>query len=240
MNQLDLVNKMLLRLRENSVSTVSETDYAQLLGQFVNDAKADMEDLNHTWSAYETEIDISILNDGTRTYDLAATNDRSFLIRDSEEDRLPAAYDITSGEVGQLFDAPLKDIRKHRALTNTINDVEIPKLFAIQADTDAGDGWKIHLLWGSNTARSWRMYWYVPQDDLELDGTDNSTEILLPSRPVELRAMFYALNERGEEMGTPGGIAFARSKDSISAALETDMQVQKKSDEIDITNKESL
>jgi hypothetical protein len=55
-----------------------------------------------------------------------------------------------------------------------------------------------------------------------------------------MRAIFYALNERGEEMGEPGGVAWERSRNAIAAALENDMQVQKKSDEIDITNLEML
>jgi len=238
--QLTIVNNILERLREDTVSTVNLTSYAKLIGTFVNDAKADMEDVNHTWSAYETEIDLSILADGTRNYTLSATNDRSFLLRDKDEDRIPLAYDITTNEAGQLFDIPLKDVRANRALTNNIVDVENPKVFAVQADITTGNGWQIQLLWGSNTARSWRMYWYVPQDDLSRDGTADATEILLPARPIENRAIYYALNERGEEMGEPGGIAWKRSVDSMAASLELDMQVQKKSDEIDITNREYL
>ena len=235
-----MVNKILLRLREDNVSTVIDNDYSKLIAQFINDAKADLEDVNHDWSAYETEVDISILSDGTRTYDITASNDRSKLIRDREEDRIPLAYDITANEVGQLFDCPLKSLRKERALTNTIVDVRVPKVFAVEADTDAGDGWKIQLLWGSNTARSWRMYWYIPQAELTLTASDDNTELQLPQRPIELRALAYAINEREIAQDPAAQIAWDRSVNSIAAALETDMQVQKKSDEIDITNNEYL
>jgi len=240
MTQIEMINKILLRLREDSVTTVIENDYAKLIGAFINDAKADLEDINHTWSAYETEIDISILADGTRIYDLAATNDRSFLLRDADEDRIPLAYDITANELGQLFDCPLKAIRKERALNNTDPTSNAPKVFAVQADTDTGDGWKIQLLWGANTARSWRTYWYVPQEDLTLTGSDDNTQIILPNRPIELRALAYAINEREIAQDPASQKAWARSSDSIAAALENDMQVQKKSDEIDITNTECL
>lgn len=237
--QLSIVNSILERLREDTVTTVNENSYSKLIACFVNDAKADMEDINYEWAAYETEIDISILSDGTRLYDITSeTNDRSWLLRDSNEDRIPAAYDITSNEVGQLYDAPLKDIHRERALTNNIVDVSNPKVFALKWDSDGG--WQIELLWGSNTARDWRMYFYVPQAPLATDGSDDNTELQLSSRPIYLRALAYALMERGEELGEPLGPTWQRSRDAIAAALETDMQVQKKSDEIDITNKESL
>jgi len=239
--QLSIVNDILERLREDTVSSVADNSYSKLVGMFVNDAKQDMEDVNHEWSVYETEIDTTILSDGTRTYDLTGTNDRSWLIRDSRPgyDQVPLAYDITSGEVGQLFDCPLKVLRREYALTNNIVDVENPKVFAVSSDAD-GRGWTLTLLWGSNTTRNWRTYWYVPQADLARDGTDDNTEIKLPRNPIYQRALYYALNERGEELGEPGGIAWERSKLAISSALESDMQVQKKSDELDITNLENI
>lgn len=240
MHFLTMVNRILQRLREDQVGAITENDYAQLIGQFINDAKADLEDINHTWSAYEQVIDLSILDDGTREYDLSATNDRSFLLRDGDYDQIPLAYDITATEKGQLYDCPLKDIHRERGLTNNIVDVERPKVFAVKQDTDVMEGYKIELLWGSTTPRTWRMYWYVPQEDFALDGTDDNTYIALPSRPIFLRALFYALTERGEELGGNPEISWQRSQESIAAALETDMQVQKKSEEIDITNKEMI
>jgi hypothetical protein len=242
MTQLEMVNKILLRLREDDVSTVIENDYAKLIAAFINDAKADLEDMNHSWSQYETEIDIAVLADGTRLYDLPETNDRSFLLRSGRPgyDQVPMAFDVTVGEETQLFDCALKDIRRERALAGTTADSTRPYVFAIQADNDVGDGWKIQLLWGSSTARDWRMYWYVPQVDLTLTASDDNTEILLPNRPIELRALAYAINEREIAQDPASQKAWVRSVDSIAAALETDMQVQKKSDEIDITNLECL
>ena len=239
--QLTIVNDILERLREDTVTSVNDNSYSKLVGMFVNDAKEDMEDVNHEWSVYVTEVDTTILSDGTRTYDLTGTNDRSWMIRDGEpgNDMLPAAYDITTNEVGQLFDCPLKLLQKTRALTNSISDVKVPSVFAITADSD-GRGWTLTLLWGANETRTWRHYWYIPQASLARDGTDDSTVIKLPRNPIYQRALYYALNERGEEMGEPGGLAWERSKLAISSALETDMQVQKKSDELDVTNNENI
>jgi len=46
MTYLQLVNKVLVRLRENEVSTVSENNYSKLIGEYVNDAKRDVQ---NTW-----------------------------------------------------------------------------------------------------------------------------------------------------------------------------------------------
>jgi hypothetical protein len=237
--QLTIVNNVLTRLREDTVASVSTNAYSKLIGQFVNDAKADMEDMNYEWSVYETEIDTTILADGTLEYDLTGTNDRSWILRSYDDDQLPAAYDVTTGEVGQLCDVPLKELRRYYALKDVPELVARPSTFAVKNDAD-GRGFSLRLLWGSNTERTWRTYWYVPQADLALDGTDDSTELLLPARPIEMRAVFYAMNERGEEMGEPGGVAAERAVLAVAAAMETDMIVQKRSESIDITNKENI
>jgi hypothetical protein len=243
--QLTIVNNILRRLREDEVNSIADNTYAKLIAQFVNDAKADIEDYNHEWSVYITAIDHTLLADGsTREYDLSTTTDRSWLMRDPEDDQYPLAFDVTADNVGQLFDISQKRLLKERAATNNPDSEteSSPYYFAVKADAD-GRGWTFEHLWAlasSATARTIRSYWYVPQADLALDGTDNSTEIKLPSRCIELRAMFYALNERGEEMGMYGGIADKRATDAIAAAMEVDATMSKKIAELDITNRENI
>ncbi|MHC4230521.1 MAG: hypothetical protein ACYSW0_24055 [Planctomycetota bacterium] len=230
--QLTIVNNVLQELREDAVANVNDTTYSQLIGKFVNRAKAWAEDVNHQWSVYITEIDTTILaDDSTRSYDLTSTTDRSVLMRDTDMDWIPQAYDITSGEVRQLFDVPYSDLLRERAIgtNDSSKTVSIPTTFSIVADAD-GRGWTLLTLWpvaSTASARSWRTYWYVPQADLALDGTDDDTEILLPSFPLELYALYLALNERGEEMGQPGGLAAGSAQAALASALERDQQVQR-------------
>jgi len=236
--QLEIVNRILVRLRESEVSSISLSDYAALIASFVNEAKEDIEDM-WFWTVNETEIDTSILSDGTREYDLTTTTDRSFLVR-SLDDNVPMAYDITASEEGQLMDIPLKELRKWRnTFKGTPDDLEAPTEFAVKPDTD-GRGYSIELKQGSTTARTWRTYWYAPQATLAVDGTDDATEILLPERPIYLTALKYALNERGEEIGEPAQLVAEQAQRAVAAAMELDMQVNKKSDEKDMTNLEAL
>jgi hypothetical protein len=241
-DQLTIVNSILRRLREETVATVSESGYSQLVAQFVNDAIADMEDTGHTWSAYITEVDDTITSDGTTTYDITETNDRSYLMRNVKNSRVPMAFDVTSNEKAQLFDIPYSNLLEIRAQDNNSGDtVERPGTFAIKSDAD-GRGFTLELVYGSSTERTWRTYWYVPQTELSVtSNADATTEILLPRRPIELRALYYALEERGEIAGPRGGSnAWQRSHDAIAAAIEIDQQINKDWERRIFTNNERL
>ena len=236
--QLQIVNRLLVRLREDQVSSSSLSDYASLMCAFINEAKEDIEDM-WFWTVNETEIDTSVLSDGTREYDLTTTTDRSFLVR-SLDDNIPMAYDITASEEAQLFDIPLKQLRKWRnTFKGTPDDLPAPNTFAVKPDAD-GRGYTLELQQGSTTARTWRSYWYAPQVGLAVDGTDDTTEVILPERMIYLTALKYALNERGEEIGEPAQLIAEQASRAIAAAMELDMQVNKKSDEKDMTNLEAL
>jgi len=61
--------------------------------------------------------------------------------------------------------------------------------------------------------------WYIPPADLAVDGTDDDTNIRLPQNPLFLGALYLALNERGEEMGEPGGKAEQRYMQALGDSL---------------------
>jgi len=71
MTYLQLVNGLLRRLRESTVSTVSETDYSAMMGDFINDAKVLVENA-WDWSALRSTISINTVN-GTKNYALTGT-----------------------------------------------------------------------------------------------------------------------------------------------------------------------
>jgi len=55
MTYLELVNNLMLRLRERPVSTINETTYSSLVGTFINDAKDEVENA-WQWSAIRTTL----------------------------------------------------------------------------------------------------------------------------------------------------------------------------------------
>ncbi len=58
MTYLQLVNDVLIRLRETQVSTVTQTAYSTLIGKFVNDAKRQIED-SYTWNVLAQTVTIT-------------------------------------------------------------------------------------------------------------------------------------------------------------------------------------
>jgi len=223
--QVTIVNNVLAELREDQITSVADTVYSKLIGTFVNRAIQWVQDTNHSWSVYITEVDDTWPADGTTvTIDVTETNDRSVLMRDVDNDLLPAVYDITATELGQAQDFPHQDVLKERALNTSGKTSTIPLAFSVKTDAD-GRGFTMELVYpveSGATARNWRAYWYIPQDALALDSTDDATQITLPSQPIELYAIYLALNERGEEMGQPGGLAILAAEGALGAAIERD------------------
>jgi hypothetical protein len=74
MTYLELVNDVLVRLRETAVSTVSETSYSTLIGKFVNDAKRQIEDA-YAWNVLGTTITLSTTS-GTYSYALTGAGQK--------------------------------------------------------------------------------------------------------------------------------------------------------------------
>ena len=62
MNYLELVNDVLIRLREDEVTAVTDTPYSKLIGKFVNDAKRLVED-SYQWNALSETLTVTTAND---------------------------------------------------------------------------------------------------------------------------------------------------------------------------------
>jgi hypothetical protein len=71
MTFVELVNNVLRRLREDEVVNVSQTSYAKLMGDFVNDAKTIVESA-FEWSANNLEITVNATS-ASRTYALTGS-----------------------------------------------------------------------------------------------------------------------------------------------------------------------
>lgn len=78
MTYLQLVNKVLTRLREDTVDTVSQNTYSALVGEFVNDAKRIVEDA-WDWSALRTTLTVTTTAD-VFNYSLTGSGNRIELL----------------------------------------------------------------------------------------------------------------------------------------------------------------
>ena len=65
---IDMINKILSRMRENTVGTINETEQSSAILRFINDAKREVEDA-FNWTALQQTITITT-SAGTHTYTL--------------------------------------------------------------------------------------------------------------------------------------------------------------------------
>jgi hypothetical protein len=232
---LEIVNKILRRLREDSVSSVAETEYSQLIGEFVEDIHREVSEY-WTWPSTLTTVDFETTS-GSPAYRLDAyvadggaahTNggvvtERSILrVRDDGLPDIHIGDSSTDNNKKQVI--LLSDEQRH-ALANTASGTsgtgyaEYPTHASVRRD--GFNRWAIQL-WPapSVTGKYVRTAWHIPEADLEVDGTTDDTEIYIPNRPIYLGALYLALNERGEEIGEPGGIAESRYIKALAAEKE--------------------
>jgi len=71
---VDVVNNVLTRLREPVVTSVQDTNYAKLIGLFVNDAKREVEDA-YDWNALGATVTLTTVS-GTYNYTLTNSKTR--------------------------------------------------------------------------------------------------------------------------------------------------------------------
>ena len=72
MTYLEIVNSVLIRLRENEVQSVNENSYSKLIGELVNDAKRIVED-SWDWHALRTTFTVNTVA-GTFSYQLSGSD----------------------------------------------------------------------------------------------------------------------------------------------------------------------
>jgi hypothetical protein len=227
MTYLEVINSVLRRLRETEATTVIDNSYTKLVATYVNDVMKEMRDQwdwngdikEIRWTSTAGDAAARLDNDDATSVVTNAVypTQRSAIVYDTR--RRPVVVDVTdaTGET-QLWEDNVNDIRRDYNLGNF--STSAPSYFGYEWGENKGTLWYNSLL---DKNRNYRALFYVPQEDLAVtDNTDAATEIQLPSFPVILGAVFYALNERGEEMGEPGNIAERRYLGAVSAAIEND------------------
>jgi len=174
---LQLVNELLLRLRESTVDTVSKTDYSQLLGLYINQAKDEVEDA-WNWNVLRETLRVKT-EPGVWNYIFTDAGYNS---------RVLNVYNDTLDQ--ELCPQP-RDVMT-RLLTQNTQQNRQPISYDINSFYD--DAIEINL-YPKPDAEYWiNIDVVIPSEDLSAD-TD---ELYVPKQPVILNALILALEERGE------------------------------------------
>jgi hypothetical protein len=202
MTYLELINDVLIRLRETTVSTNAETTYSTLIGKFVNDAKRQVEDA-FAWNVLGQTITVTTVA-STPSYSLTGAGQK-FQIQD--------AINVTSN-VG-MMNISFVDMNRKQNFLPLVN--AIPTEFAFDGVDGSGDT-KVSLFPIPDNVYSIKFALTVPQATLSADGTS----VLVPDVLVAQNAYARALVERGEDGGLSSSEAYLlyRSMLSDHIALE--------------------
>ena len=193
---LQAVNDVLVRLREEEVSTVTETSYSSLIGKFVNDAKRQIED-SYEWNILGTTIVVSTVA-GTSSYSLTGAGQK-FRVQDVIND---------TNNTG-MKNIPFVNMNRYLNFGTVSNGV--PLYYAFDG-VDASYDTKVTVFPIPDSVVSLRFSLVVPQAPLSADGT----VILMPSELVVQSAYARALVERGEDGGLSSSEAYQLYRSMLS------------------------
>jgi len=182
MTYIEIVNSVLVRLREEKVDTVNENEYSSLIGQLVNVAKRDVENA-YNWEALRNTIHLvtepdtfhyELLNTTTdaRTIDAYNYTNKNWLNTKTSEwmDKMFAYDDVPTGS---------------------------PQSYAWNGVTENGN-LEVDLYPIPSKIEKLRFNMTVPQKDLVLDGD----KLYVSSMLVIENTLARAIEERGEDGGS--------------------------------------
>ena len=202
MTYLELVNNILLRLREREVGTVNETAYSKLIGQLVNDAMQEVERA-WDWSALRTTVSATTSTGGF-SYELNGTgNDFEILnvINDTANDFMEykTAHQFDNWDLNQT---PASGAPKYYSWNGVSNDGDTQ--VDIYPKPDGAYNIRFNMI-----KRSPVM-------------TSDTTKIFVPDQPVQMLAYAKAVEERGEDGGQSAQSAYRTAERIISDAIALD------------------
>ena len=196
MTYLELINDVLVRLRETTVSTNSETSYSALIGKFVNDAKRQIEDA-YAWNVLGTTITLSTTS-GTYSYALTGAGQK-FQVQD--------VINVT-GNVG-MKNIDFATMNRYQNFSTPVSG--IPAYYAFDG-VDSSNDTKVTLYPRPDGVYSIPFSLTVPQATLSAD----ATVVKVPDTLVAQNAYARALVERGEDGGLTSSEAYALYKAMLS------------------------
>ena len=196
MTYLELINDVLVRLRETTVSTNAETSYSTLIGKFVNDAKRQVEDA-FGWNILGQTITVTTAS-STASYSLTGAGQK-FQVQD--------VINTTSNI--SLTNINFVDMNRKQNFLPLVN--AIPTEFAFDG-VDGSYDTKVTLFPIPNGVYTIKFSLVVPQATLSAD----STVVKVPDVLVAQNAYARALVERGEDGGLTSSEAYALYRSMLS------------------------
>lgn len=195
---LQAVNATLRRLREDEVSTVTQTAYSKMIGEYINDAKQAVEDA-FNWNVLETTVILPTVG-GTTNYVVTGSGYRMKNV---------CVNNVTSRN--KVNNVPIGWIQDQQQLSQVQSGQPVYYAWNGSNGTDT----KVEVYPTPDAVYSLYFNMNVPQVALSAD----ADVILVPSEPVILGAFARALVERGEDGALSSSEAYALYKGVLGDAI---------------------
>ena len=206
---LELVNQVLVAMRESEVSDVTQNNYTKMIAKFINDAKQQCEDANN-W-----EANLEVLTLGTIT-----GNGKVSLTGKGQRGTIDTVVSTTNSNQLQAVTR-----RKMQEWSRT-TAIGVPSYYANNGVDFAGDS-VLSMYPFPSSGQELEVSGWFRQKDLK----DNSDKLRIPHRCVVELAIALAVRERGELAGQATGEYFEIAKRTLSDAIQYDSA---KSDDEDV------
>ena len=156
MTYLEIVNSILVRLREPTVSTVGLDAYSTLIGKFVNDAKRQVEDA-YDWNVLGQEKTVTTVAN-TYVYSLTGAGQKFRVSSDP--------LNTTSNVV--MRNISVSDMRQKQNFTPIVTN--IPAQYCFEG-VDANGDVEVQLYGRPDGVYTIKFFLTIPQAALTSDGT---------------------------------------------------------------------
>lgn len=208
MTYLELINKVLRELREKTVSDLA-ADYTLLIGQFVNEAKEEVERAwnwksmryNLTFNTVSAQQDYELGTGGVASG--GTTTQRSKLVYDAGQ---PQVFVTTANYETRLVEVPRERHEEMIAMDESSN--QQPIYFSTKRTSS---GVTLSLYPKPDGVYAIQARFYIPQAEL----STSSTTISCPPEPVWKLALALAASERGGGLGEQAGALYARAERAL-------------------------
>lgn len=205
MTFVQTVNRVLRRLREDQVSNYDDTDYSTLVSDLVNETITEMQGRCNWHSLIDR---FTITTDGSSLV-YALTSTESEKSRNSN-DQLSIRHVFNDSDDYPLIKVPYGHITVAKLSTTPSNNLQWYREMGV----DSSGNRQIEL-YPDVASKTVVVEAYNPHDDIAA----SATQILLPARVVFLGAYARAVEERGEDSGTPATSAWQLYRTALADAV---------------------
>ena len=192
---LETVNDVLIRLRENEVTSVNDTAYSKLISKYVVDAQRQVEDA-YNWNSLSNTLTMVTLPNLFN----------AVLVGSGVRFRLLDIIDDTNDNI-----LTYKSSKEMNDLFLTQRQTGKPLYYNFNGVSPEGDT-QVDLYPVPDSNYTIRFNIIQPQDPLRFD----SDKLLVPAEPVIFLAYAKALAERGEDGGMSSSEAYQLYQQSLA------------------------